>query len=550
MGRRRAVSDRLVVDLGTFGDSGSEPAPTAGEDAARGGRKGLRLPSRARLTRQAVAAGVVALLALSSWGMSADIRDRERADRLISAPGGVLSLAAAPRVAWSARTESSTTSFMPGLVVVQRGTTLHGLDAGTGVERWQVPVDAGARCRTASSARGGPAVVDPLVCWDGPDADRQVTVVHADGTWTQRTLGDGVVWAAGTADGGVATARLVGPAPPTDQVRVTPLDGGGASVDGRITQGQDVVVRLEDATTGTERWEHTLHFHAVPDVWSCVTVSEDRTGAHPTYSASVRPPEVVGVGTLVEVRGCGVQGAFTADGAAVGDLSSSSSALAEPYVDGGILEHVSGDQGVTSAWQGPERTVRFGAQVLNPAATDGTPSDLVLAGVAPVTLRAYTPAGTQRWRSAHGYGDLLARANGVAVMTLLEGGAAGVDLRTGKQLWLDTDLVPGTYGPDAVPRSGFTDGRVAALLVTTALVRSEDGTTVSVDAGGGTAELVGVDLVTGAIRWRIPLPGYLDQVDAVQGHLVVTSENAVPTGAAAGLDVPATPTAGTVVVLR
>ena len=213
---------------------------------------------------------------------------------------------------------------------------------------------------------------------------------------------------------------------------------------------------------------------------------------------------------------------FTADGAAVGGTSSYS--IAEPYVDGGILEPAGSGQDGTSALRGPHGTVTFGAQVLNPAATDGTPSDVLLAGVGPVALRAYDARGTQRWRSAQGYVDLLARADGVAVMALLDGGAAGVDLRTGKQLWLDGTLAPGVPGPAEVPREAFTDGRTAALLVSAPLVRSEDGSTTSVDVSGGPTTLVGIDVATGAIRWRTPLPGFVDQVDAVEGHLVVTTQ--------------------------
>ncbi len=550
---RRGASDHVVVDLGRLGDADvDEPArggPTTSQaHPARDDDGSPERPSRRHRGRLAVAAGVVVLLAFSSWGMSADLRDRNRAERLASAPGGVLSLADAPRVAWSAGTQSSATAFLPGLVVVQRDGALHALDAGTGVERWQVPMAAGAQCRVSSSARGGAAVVDPLVCWGGPDAPDQVTVVHADGTWARRSLGEGVAWAAGTSDGGLATARLVGPAPPTSQVHVTALDGG-YSIDGRITQGQDAVVRLEDATTGALRWEHTLRFHPVTDVWSCVTVNQDRTGATPTLSASIRPPEVLTVGSLVEVYGCGVQGVFTADGAAVGEAGTSSSSIVEPYVDGGVLELGGSGQDGASALRGPHGTVTFGAQVLNPAATDGTPSDVVLAGVGPVSLRAYDAGGTQRWRSAQGYVDLLARAHGVAVMALLDGGAAGVDLRTGKQLWLDGTLTPGAPGPAEVPREAFTDGRTAALLVAAPLVRSEDGSTVSVDVSGGPTTLVGVDLATGAIRWRTPLPGFVDEVDAVEGHLVVTTQSGIPS-AATGLGDPAAPAAGTVLVLR
>ncbi len=547
MVRRRGASDRIVVDLGTFGDvgrsdaghgggargasevgrraeagDGSEPAMAPCADDETDAEQARRVRAwRLRVT----AAAVVAFLALATWGTASERQDHERTRRLMAAPGGVLSLAEAPRVTWSAATDSAdATAYMPGLVVVRRGTMLHALDTGTGVERWQVPIGGDPTCRVSASASGGAAVVDPLVCWGGLNTTPQVTVVHGDGTATTRALGQDVVWATGTTDGGLATLRTVGPPPPADQVEVTPTgDGYGYTIDGTITQGQDVVARLEDAATGAQRWERTIAFQAGADPWRCGSVNEDRSGAQPTYTYSVQRPSVDAFGTFLAVSGCGVQATISPDGTVTGARAADWS-YATPYVDGGVLDIGSSRSGgVVSLLRGASGAVTFPGQVLNPRATDGTPSDVVLVGSGTSPLRAFAMDGTERWHNVAPYGELLVRAHGIAVLSLPEGGVAGVDLRTGDRLWTVSTLVPGAQGADTVPVGAFTDGRVAALVM--GHYRS------SVDASGGsitldstTADLVALDLATGAVRWRTALPGPGTAIDAVEGHLVRTAQ--------------------------
>jgi hypothetical protein len=546
MVRRRGASDRVVLDLGAFGDVGTDEA--GHDDPARGhaGRDAEAWPdeaaasldgfvaldasvrARARRTRAVVGASAVALLAFSAWGTASEIQDREGAQRLMSAPGGVLSLADAPRVTWSAATESAdSTAYMPGLIVVRRGTVLHGLDAGTGAERWQVPVGGDPQCHVSTSAQGGGAVVDSLVCWGGPNAAPQVTVVHADGSSATRTLSADVAWAAGTADGGLATVRTVGPPTPVDPVTVTPLDNHSYTVDGTITHGQDVVLRLEDAASGAVRWERTVTFRPGSAASVCGTVTEDRTAAQPTYTYSLQRPQVLVLGTLVEAFGCGIQAAFTSDGRSAIDPTVSASDWwnAEPYADGGVLTHVNGNsagEGFASVLTGPGGTTTFPAQVLEPWATDGTPSDLVLVDSGSDPLRAYARDGTPRWHVARIYSALLVRAHGIAVLSLPQGGVAGVDLLTGDQLWDNTALEPGASGTETFPMGAFTDGRMAALLMGRySSTVDENGGSISLDATS--AELVGLDLATGRVRWRTALPGGIPSMEAVQGHLVGTA---------------------------
>ena len=83
----------------------------------------------ARRFREAAVAGAVVVLAVAAWGVTTTVHEHQREQRLLTAPGGVLSLADPPATAWTAGTDGAdATAFMPGLVVVRRGTALVGLD--------------------------------------------------------------------------------------------------------------------------------------------------------------------------------------------------------------------------------------------------------------------------------------------------------------------------------------------------------------------------------------------------------------------------------------
>ena len=522
--RRHRPADRLVVDLGAFGEAGTdgpgghaddEPDDLAPSRDEAHDDPADRRPVRSRRRRivEGVAAGAVVVVALAAWGTTTAVREHERVEHLAGARGGVLSLAQAPVERWSADTESAdTTVVMPGLVVVRRGTVLHALDAANGTERWQVPIGGDPYCGTLASGHGAITTVDPLVCWSGPNAGAStVTVVHADGSSATRTLDDDVVWAAGTADGGLVTMRMVGPTPPAPSVVVTPDGSGFWNVEGTITQGQDADVRLEDATTGDVRWRHTVPFKAGVDASTCGYPQVDDDGTAATYVQ--RMPSVFDAGYLV-VQGCGVDSAFTLAGDAIPVSDVAFLWSGEPYVDGGLLTQVAGYQGddtVASVLTGPDggSPVAFHSQVLDPWATDGSSSDLVLTGSAGVPLAAYGRDGTERWHADHTYSTLLVRAAGVAVLDQPDGVVCGVDLATGAILWTDKDLVAATaddVGTDVSNRmsAAFTDGTTAALAI----------------SGDDSTLLVGLDLATGAVRWRSSLPDDHPQLVAADGRLV------------------------------
>ncbi len=528
--RHEVVVIELDGDIGAPQTADLAGAPKAGaglvvgrpdDDLGPEHDEAISGPSReARAPRwgQAAVAGGLVVVALVTWGVTAAVHEHQRVARLLDAPGGVLSLAHAPSTRWSAGTDSAdATAFMPGLVVVRRGTELHGLDAVTGADRWQVEVGGDPTCASWAWAPDTPAVVDPLVCWSGPAAGTStVMLVHADGSSSTRVLHAHVDAVAGTVGGGLVTARRVGPAPPTPLVALTLMDGGGYTISGSLPRGQDVVVSLEDAATGAVRWERTVPFRPVADVNRCssLTVVDSPDGP----SVDVTSLSLSTYPSLIQLHGCGLEAGFTPSGDLTTDgLTTLPDAgpfpWVVPYVDGGILERVgspTGNQPVASVLRAPDGTVvgRFPQQVLQPRATDGTSPDLVLAGSSGAPLRAFARDGTLRWQNPRVYLDVLVRTAGVIVAQREDLAISGLDPGTGEALWTDTDLLRGTSTASAQDfvLAAFTDGSVAVI----ALAHSDSTPT----------DLVALDLATGAVLWRSTVNGSWPQLVAVQGRLV------------------------------
>ncbi|HEY0119437.1 MAG TPA: PQQ-binding-like beta-propeller repeat protein [Cellulomonas sp.] len=503
---RRRRNDVVVFDLDATAAPEPDEVPGAPHEHA-GRTDGVR-----RRLREAAAASAVVVVALAAWGVTAAVHEHQRVTRLAASPGGVLSLAHAPTVRWSAATDSSdATAFMPGLVVVRRGTVLHGLDAASGADRWQVEVGGDPVCGLSAWGQESVAVVDPLVCWGGPNADRStVTVVRADGTSSTRDLDGPVDAAAGAPDGGVVTVRRTGPKPPAPPVAATPTDNGGYTASGSMAQGQDAVVRLEDATTGELRWERTVPFRPVADVSTCGAVQVDGD----TATVDVTSLSIATYPSFVQIHACGLDAGFTLSGELTTAADASAWSWPQPYVDGGVLEQVgaySADQSVASVLHGPDGSVvgRYTAQVLQPWATDGTGSDVVLAGSGGVPLQAFSRDGTVRWRSIHTYPEVLVRTAGVIVAARDDLAISGLDPGTGGELWTDDHLLaddPAAGSRDFV-RNAFTDGSVALLVL-------------GHDDEDDAFDLVALDLATGGVRWRAQANGSWPSFAASEGRLV------------------------------
>lgn len=544
----RGRRNRLVgVDLGVFGDVGvdGDDAPPAGEAAGRGDDQAPddAIP-RARVprARAAVAAGVVVLLGLSAWGATTDIAARRHRATLMSAPGGVLSLARPLSAAWTTAADTDQLpAFMPGLVVVQRGAELHALDAGTGAERWQVRVTDTTSCGPALPSQSAPEV-DPLVCVDArPDGRRIVTVIRTNGTSVTRTLDRDVTAAAPTEAGDLVTVRRTGPTPPPPDVHVIGEPNGYGPtgtgtflhVEGSVAAGQDAVVGLEDAATGAPRWARTLAFTPVADASTCgaITVADNQATFDATHVTLTTPS------SLVIVQGCGIQGAFTAAGAPVDHASPQGAATWwQPYADGGVLRSDATPAGQAQTLVRPDGTTTQFAdhdQVLSPLATDGTHPDVVLLSTPGQSSEARHRDGSALWHSTLPVSQVLARTSRVAVV-MYGYDAAGIDLTTGKTLWVD----PGSFleststtrdrAPDATDL-GTGDGLSASGAFT-----DGERVTLALENPDGTAHgLVTLDPSTGDVRWRTPAAGSTgvwSRYFTVAGHLVQLSVPATASG--------------------
>lgn len=531
------------VDLGVFGDVGVDD-PRAGEthDDELAGEASAR--ARFGRVRAGIAAGLVAFLALSAWGATTETEARQHRTALLSAPGGVLSLARPVSVAWSVPADAAhVPAFMPGLVVVQRGGVLHGLDVGTGTERWQVQVGETASCGPVLPGTQDPPVADPLVCMAiQPDGRRIVTVVHTDGASVTRELDQDVATAASTAAGDLVTVRRTGPTPPPADARVvgsvtgdgTTGSGGFLHVVGTVAAGQDAVVRLEDAATGAQRWQRTLTFTPVRDASTCGTIVMDSNN-----QATFDPTrlDVSTPSSFVVVLGCGIQGVFTAAGEPVDPASPKAMvSVWQPYADGGVLRYDTDTAvgGQTQMLIQPDgTTTAFADRVLSPLATDGTHPDVVLLAASDSSLRARDRAGSPLWTNTLPATDVLARTSRVAVVGI-GSGVAGIDLASGKTLWMDPTSFLESTSTTRNRTHNATDLGDSSSLSVAAAFTDGDSVTLSMEySDGATHGFVTLDPATGDVRWRTLTPSSANDwthYDVVEGHVISFAVSATSPG--------------------
>ncbi len=285
-----------------------------------------------------------------------------------------------------------------------------------------------------------------------------------------------------------------------------------------MEHGDDALVRVEDAATGEPRWEVTVPFRPVEDPVAtglCLFPDADGTPHVEPRALSTRVDSAV-----VLLYGCGLQATITLDGAVLDDADPGDPAgvpaYYTPYADGGILGSVystttddTSDFARSVLRDASGATVQtFDDQVLDPAATDGTDTDVRLTAVGGggQLLRAIDADGAVRWSIASSATALLVRADGVAVVIDQLGTVTGLDLRTGETRWTSKEWVPPNEGITA-----FTDGRTALLA------------TGSSDPQSTTIGLLALDLRTGAVRWRDELEGTdPTTLSAAGGRLVET----------------------------
>jgi outer membrane protein assembly factor BamB len=549
-----------VSDGGVGSDGGDEPEPepdpaedpaprepgrvaralagaraTAGRTARRGRaavRRRLPATRRGRVLLAGGTAAVVVLVVVAGLLVNAELRHRA----LVAAPGGVRSLEAKPTEQWSIDLDNpiaSTLVEMPGVLAIAGNGTVRGVDPASGDELWTVDVGGSPSCGpTTRLGIGGPAgtePADPLVCVTSPaEGEQSVTVIEPDGTATTRDLDPDA---------------MVAPAPGGDLVFFEPsggeqerrpvvVDKFGAPHLPKGFVGPDLTVRVEDAATGTERWSETVAFgNPRPD--SCVT-----------YDDSSDPVlDVAGAlgwdlhGTVLEVQGCGVSGAFLLDGTRLDDPDD----LTDPPAEG--LETASFASLPDGGWVGPDTTatdvavpnevvrlpdgggtLTLDGQVLVPWATDGRDPGLLLERVGTHTEARSTDdgdAGEQLWTAPRLRAtELLARVAGTAVVVDEEGAVRAIDLGTGADRWtLDPEVLSFgdmVWAAESMIFGAYTDGDTLLLPVSAA----PDG-----DASG--LRLLALDLRDGTVRWDLEQDTPYTQIVSVDGYLAQITQQGV-----------------------
>jgi outer membrane protein assembly factor BamB len=522
VGRRRDDADEAYTfDL--VPDGGDEPGGRGpgGDAAANEGAVVVHLEreepepqgERERAPRRhrwLVAAIAVGLLAVAAVAVDV-VGDRSRAAALRVASGGVLDLSEPPaetwRVAADSRGPGGLVAVMGGAAVIRHYDDLHGVDLDTGARLW------GVRLPDRSSECGGYALWDQrarilptrlLVCLAGRGDERLAVVVDDEGSVVSRRsidlAGEDAVQPA--PDGVVVTASWVGHADEPDVAVTGNPASGDVQVEGEITDGYDARVRLIDAVTGDVRWEQVVEFETVLDGYGCIEFAEGGRSAEIRLDGELH---VAAEGDLLWVSGCGIDAWLTQAGHrldfAVGVGWSTFGTAVRALDSGGYVGSASGGRvGATvdgDRLLGPDGRVRreLGGHLLVPRASDGGASQVHLVRVGQESV-AVDSDGRTLWTSELRVHALLARAAGVAVVSVADGRVVGLDLGSGEEVWAHRDLLSEVEGEEvwgSVPnlvQSVFTDGRRVAL-VWPALDREE----ISV-------HWAALDVATGAIVWE------------------------------------------------
>ncbi|GHH70177.1 outer membrane protein assembly factor BamB family protein [Promicromonospora soli] len=506
-----------------------------GQTARRGGAAVRRRLPTTRRGKVLLAGGtaVVVVLAVTA-GVLVNAQLRERA--LVAAPGGVRSLETKPTEQWSIDLDNpiaATLIEMPGILAIAGDEKVRGVDPASGEVLWTVEVgenpDCGSATHIGSGGRGGAVEpADPLVCVtaSGDGKEQAVTVIDPDGTATTRELDPAAV-VAPAAGGGLVSFELRGgdqePRPAlVDKLGVPHLPKGFV--------GPDLVVRQEDAATGTERWSETVAFGA-PRPEGCVT-----------YSDNAPALDVAGSlgwdlhGDVIEVEGCGVSAAFLLDGTRLDDPEDPAdppaygvdSASFGSLPDGGWVrpgtEPTEGGAPNDVVHLPDGGTVTLEGQALLPWATDGRDPGLLLERVGVRTEARSTDegdAGARVWTAPDLWATaLLAQVSGTAVVVDDPGAVRAIDLGTGADRWtIDPDVLSlGGMGrtADSVVFGAYTDGDTLLLPV-------------AADPGGeGTGlRLLAIDLRDGSVRWEIEQDTPYTQLVAVDGYLAQITQRGV-----------------------
>ncbi len=456
------------------------------------------MPDRPRRGRVLVAsAGVLALL-LGGAVVVDTVRSRAQDDRLAVARGGVLPLPVAPSTLWTVEAPIGAAS-VPGALVTVVGEVAVGLDLDTGAELWRTALGADASCGS-SSWLPDRHETDDLVCVTGQEPAR-VLVLDRDG----QVLADREL---------DPSRGLAVPGPGVDLVRV--VRTGDAVGDGEVLDvdpstgetepvedGRDVVVRLEDAVSGEVRWEETVPFE--PDTWRCSTWEGDEA------RATRESLWVIGGGRTFTVTGCGVSASYDTSGQRLDDPGTLDDRVMEA-VGGGFLRVADTRHGGVEESElfGPDGSVvRVPGEILDPQSTDGGDVDVRLVVEPGAAARAVDGSGGEAWtiEGTVRPDQVLAHAAGVVVVSS-NGGTAGLDAATGRELWSRA------AEEDRYVLRAMTDG--ASVII--ARARSDGMSSVQVQA---------IDLRDGSLVWEIDDTSLRGYPMTVQGRLFLWTGNSI-----------------------
>ncbi len=473
--------------------------------------------------RRVAVAGALALLLAGGAAVAVVIdgaRERALAERLATAPGGVVGLEDPPVERWRVALDQPwPVAVVAGALVVasedDAGVTLRALDPDDGAELWATDLGAHGRCGGATGLRQPGAdvgVTRDLVCLRGDSS--AVAVVDASG---------GLVAERPVADR--ADDELVFPAPDSALLRIArlappapePRFEAETLLDPLVTR--PARVRLEDARTGAARWEvelpaATLAAGArVGSLQACMATTGvgETPRVDPAQGWSYELDE-----DRVWVSGCGAD--------AVLDLATGAVLLTrDPFdpqtrpwepsavsLDGdGYATAVppgdppGGAAGATRVWSDDGTVVgEVHGTVMLPLATDGTDPEVLFA-LGPHGLTAHDPADlSERWsRDPARSGRVLLRTHREAVVAS-GSDVVAVDPRTGATRWTNplwrplpgapSDAHGGVHGGPGSVVDVFTDGHRVVLVQQVGMDDAYGVTEVRLDA---------LDLRAGDVSW-------------------------------------------------
>jgi outer membrane protein assembly factor BamB len=499
----------LVDDDAATGAVSADPAgPGAGPAAADPAASGS--PGRKRRATAQVAAVLAVVL---GTGLAVEgVRDHARIERMRDIPGGVADVSSPLEETWEWHGTVgpgggiSDVAVLDDVLALESDGELVALDPVTGEEAWTVELREDAECGPTAAPAQSDLMTSSLVCLQGEGADREVLVVGPRGASSvPRALDPTDTRRYGPPrvgpDGAVLRAERVGPLSTIDVAGAQCTDGGECT--GTVASGRDLVLRAEDAATGTERWQVTVPFRAA-DAAQCARTFGGSWGSSESrlvFSGALAPDAFGGwaMPDRIDLNGCGIQVGVTPSGAVLGTEL-------EPGT-GGIASLGAGRYAVTR-FDGVARATLYAADgdvigevtgyPLASRATDGVEPALLL-GVDETgrRLRAYGPDGAPRWDITlqSGGQEFLAQVGDTAVVTTGAGSVRGLDLATGAEEWIWDGSDPasggdGGYFGSVYVAQAFTDGESVLLLIES--------------DSGGMRGMVALDAASGAVVWDRP----------------------------------------------